>query len=250
MAFDATAGVGLPAEALRANAAGAVVSKFMALRDRTGYIISPTTLPATDVLTGKKKWSVPIERQPGDPYNQSGPFVNTTGPRPPALSEKLVVAAVPTVIPEKGTTPAAIALTVIAADVDKGTKAWQADIQVSEGEYADATNAVTEVVAVTDKAVVASYSRQDEEHVTVALDPTSGKTLWQRKDYTAGSVHGDVLVCVDYNVPENSSMIQLTALDLVSGPTEVGRSRQGGAARRGARQPGAGRCHPDRLRQR
>ncbi|MFI5607479.1 PQQ-binding-like beta-propeller repeat protein [Amycolatopsis sp. NPDC051903] len=216
-AFDAGAAVGLPAEALRANVAGNVVSTFVTLRDRTGYVITPTAMNAVDVLTGRQKWSVPVEGEPGDPNNQSGPFVNPTGPRPPAVTDKLAVAAVPVVRPEKGTTPAYITLSVIAADTATGTKAWQADLKVSEDQYADAGNAVTEVVAVTDKAVIARYSRQDEEHVTVALDPATGKTLWQRKDYDAGSLHGDILVGTDYNVPENSSMTQATALDVATG---------------------------------
>ncbi|WP_328604144.1 hypothetical protein OG943_29280 [Amycolatopsis sp. NBC_00345] len=41
------------------------------------------------------------------------------------------------------------------------------------------------------KAVIASYGRSDEEHVTVALDPAGGRTRWERKDYVAGSVVGD-----------------------------------------------------------
>jgi outer membrane protein assembly factor BamB len=215
--FDKSAPVGLPDGALRSNVAGNVTSTFMTLRDRTGYIVTPTALNVVDVLTGQQKWTVPFERQPGDPYNQSGPFVNTTGPRPPAVGDKLAVATVPVVIPEKGTTPAYIALSVVAADVGKGTKVWQSETKVSEDQYADAGNAVTKVAAITDKAVIASYSRSDEEHVTVALDPASGKTLWERKDYDAGSVLGDVVVGADYNVAENSSMVQATALDLTTG---------------------------------
>lgn len=226
MAFDKNAPVGLPAGALRANVAGAVTSVFMTLRDRTGYIVTPTALNVVDVLTGRQKWTVPFERQPGDPYNQSGPFVNTTGPRPPAVGDKLVVAAVPVVIPEKGTTPAYIALSVVAADVAKGAKVWQAETKVSEDQYADASNAVTKVVAITDKAVIASYARSSDEHVTVALDPVSGKTLWERKDYDAASVYGDIVVGADYNVAENSSMVQATALDLATGAQKwVGAAR-------------------------
>jgi outer membrane protein assembly factor BamB len=217
MAFDTGAAVPLPAGALSANVAGNVTSTFLTLRDRTGYLVTPTGMTAMDVLTGKELWTVPVDREPGDPDNQRGPFVNTTGPRPPAVTDRLAVAAVPVVMPEKGTTPAFIALSVVAADPAKGVKAWQADVKVSENEYADAGNAVTQVVAVTDKAVVARYSRQDEEHVTVALDPATGKTLWERKDYDAGSVHGDVLVGIDHNVAENSSMTQATALDLATG---------------------------------
>ncbi|MCR6482896.1 PQQ-binding-like beta-propeller repeat protein [Amycolatopsis sp. OK19-0408] len=217
VAFDKTAPVKLPAGALRANVAGSVTSVFMTLRDRTGYIVTPTALNVVDVLTGEQKWTVPFERQPGDPYNQSGPFVNTTGPRPPAVGDKLVVAAVPALVPEKGTTPAYIALSVVAADVDKGTKVWSSETKVSENQYADASNAVTKVVAITDKAVIAGYGRSSDEHVTVALDPASGKTLWERKDYDAGSVYGDVVVGADYNVAENSSMVQATALDLLTG---------------------------------
>jgi outer membrane protein assembly factor BamB len=225
-AFDTGAAVTLPDGALRANVAGNVTSTFLTLRDRTGYLVTPTAMNAVDVLTGKEKWTVSVDREPGDPNNQRGPFVNTTGPRPPAVTDRLAVAAVPVVMPEKGTTPAFVALSVVAADPEKGVKAWQADIKVSDSQYADAGNAVTQVVAVTDKAVIARYSRQDEEHVTVALDPASGKTLWERKDYDAGSVHGDILVGTDHNVPENSSMTQATALDLATGQQKwVGATR-------------------------
>ncbi|MFD5246743.1 PQQ-binding-like beta-propeller repeat protein [Amycolatopsis sp. NPDC058340] len=216
LSFDKSAPVGLPAGALRANVAGNVTSLFTTLRGRTGHIVTPTALNAVDVLTGQQKWTVPFEQRPGDPYNQSGPFVNTTGPRPPAVGDRLVVAAVPVAIPEQGTTPGYIALSVIAADVEKGTKVWQSETRVSKDEYGSASNAVTEVVAITDKAVVARYGRSDD-HITVALDPASGKTLWQREDYEAGSVHGDVVVGADFNVAENSSMVQATALDLITG---------------------------------
>jgi hypothetical protein len=217
LSFDQSAPVGLPAGALRANVAGSVTSTFTTLRDRTGYIVTPTALNVVDVLTGQQKWTVPFDSRPGDPYNQSGPFVNTTGPRPPAVGDKLAIAAVPVLVPEKGTTPAYIALSVVAADLEKGTKVWQSETKVSEDQYADAGNAVTKVVAITGKAVIASYGRSDEEHVTVALDPADGKTLWERKDYDAGSVLGDVVVGADYNVAENSSMVQATALDLATG---------------------------------
>jgi PQQ-like domain len=216
-AFDAAAGVPLPAKSFSTNVADNVTTKFLTLRDRTGYIVAPTGMTAVDVLTGKQQWTTPIEGIPGDPNNQSGPFVNTTGPRPPVVTDKLAVAAVPVKMPEQGTTPGYIALTVLAADVTTGKKAWQVDTKVSESEYADAGNAVTKVVAVTDEAVIATYDRQDEEHVTVALDPATGKTLWTRPEYSGGSVHGDILVGVDSNVSENSSMVQATAVDIATG---------------------------------
>ncbi|GHE79073.1 hypothetical protein GCM10017786_06060 [Amycolatopsis deserti] len=215
-AFDVAGAVALPSTALRANVAGSVVSKFAALRDRTAYIVTPTELTAVDVLTGQQKWTVPIDGEPGDPHGQSGPFVNPTGPRPPVVTGDLAVAAVPVVIPEKGTTPASVALSVVAAEPGKGTKKWQVDVPVSDDPYADAGNAVTQVVAVTGGAVIASYGKQDD-HLTVALDPASGRTLWTRQDYEAGSVHGDIVVGTDYNVPENSSMTQATALDVTTG---------------------------------
>lgn len=71
-----------------------------------------------DVLTRQQQWTLPFDQQPADPDNQNGPFVNTTGPRPPAVGNKLV--AVPVIIPEKGTTPGYVALSVIAADAEKG----------------------------------------------------------------------------------------------------------------------------------
>lgn len=216
-AFDAAAGVPLPTKSFSTNAAGNVTTKFLTLRDRTAYIVAPTGMTAVDVLTGKQQWTTPIEGIPGDPNNQSGPFVNTTGPRPPVVTDELAIAAVPVKMPEQGTTPAYIALTVLAADATTGKKAWQVDTKVSDSEYADAGNAVTKVVAATDKAVIATYDRQDYEHVTVALDPATGRTLWTRPEYSGGSVHGDILVGVDSNVAENSSMVQATALDIATG---------------------------------
>ncbi|WP_329059362.1 outer membrane protein assembly factor BamB family protein [Amycolatopsis sp. NBC_01480] len=213
-AFDAAAGVALPTTAFSTNIGGSVTARFLTLRDRTAYIVAPTGLTAVDVLTGKQQWAAPIEGAPADPNNQSGPFVNTSAPRPPVVTDKLAAAAVPVQFPEQGTTPGYVALTVLAADATTGKKAWQADTKVSTDEYADATNAVTKVVGVTDKAVVASYEK-DEAHITVGLDPATGKTLWTRPDYTGGSVHGDVLAGVQYN--KTSSTSQITALDVVTG---------------------------------
>lgn len=216
-AFDTAAAVSLPASALRANLAGDVVSNFLTLRDRTGYIVTTDALSAVDVLTGQQKWTTKIDGQPADPNAQSGPFVNSTGPRPPAVTGKLAVAAVPVTVPEQGTTPAYTALSVIAADATTGTKAWQTTVKVADDQYGGGgTSSTTKVLAVTDKAVIASYT-QDEDALTVAIDPTTGKQLWDRKDYDAGSVHGDVLVGTDFNVPENSSMTQATAVDLATG---------------------------------
>jgi outer membrane protein assembly factor BamB len=213
-AFDAAAGVPLPTTAFSTNVGGGVTARFLTLRDRTAYIVAPAGLTAVDVLTGKQQWAAPIEGIPGDPNNQSGPFVNTTGPRPPVVTGKLAVAAVPVEIPEQGTTPGYVALTVLAADATTGKKAWQADVKVST----DAGNAVTKVVGVTDKAVIAGYDK-DQEHLTVGLDPATGKTLWTRKDYTGGSVHGDTLAGVDYRqgLQRDSSTSQITALDVVTG---------------------------------
>lgn len=219
--FDADAGVALPKGAFSTNVGGSITTKFLTLRDRTAYIVGPTGLTAVDVLTGKQQWAAPVEGQPGDPNNQSGPFVNTTGPRPPVVTDKLAVAAVPVQIPERGTTPAYITLTVLAADVTTGKKVWQSDTKVSTDQYADASNAVTKVVGVTDKAVIASYiqgSAYDYDRITVALDPATGKTLWTRKDYLGGSVHGDTLAGVDYGNGLNSGYTsQITALDVVTG---------------------------------
>lgn len=216
-AFDAAAGVALPRTAFSTNVGGSVTASFVTLRDRTAYIVAPTGLTAVDVLTGKQQWATPIEGAPGDPDNQSGPFVNTTGPRPPVVTDKLAVAALPVAIPEQGTTPGYIALTVLAADAATGKKAWQTDVKVSTDEYADASNAVTKVVGVTDKAVIAGYDK-DQDHITVGLDPVTGKTLWTRAKYTGGSVHGDILAGVDYdNGLESSSSSQITALDAGTG---------------------------------
>jgi outer membrane protein assembly factor BamB len=213
-AFDAAAGVALPTTSFSTNVGGGITARFLTLRDRTAYIVAPTGLTAVDVLTGKQRWAAPIEGIPGDPNNQSGPFVNTTGPRPPVVTDKLAVAAVPVQFPEQGTTPGYVALTVLAADAITGKKAWQTDVKVST----DASNAVTKVVGVTDKAVVAGYDK-DDEHLTIGLDPATGKTLWTRKDYTGGSVHGDIVAGVDRSqgLQRDSSTSQITALDVVTG---------------------------------
>lgn len=216
IAFDAAAGVPLPTTSFSTNVGGGVTARFLTLRDRTAYIVAPTGLTAVDVLTGKQQWAAPIEGLPGDPDNQSGPFVNTTGPRPPVVTGKLAVAAVPVAVPEQGTTPGYVALTVLAADAATGKKAWQTDTKVSTDEYADAGNAVTKVVGVTDKAVIAGYDK-DEQHITVGLDPATGRTLWTRKDYTGGSVHGDTLAGVDHSQGLQSGTSQITALDVVTG---------------------------------
>ncbi|HVV11284.1 PQQ-binding-like beta-propeller repeat protein [Amycolatopsis sp.] len=221
-AFDAAAGVPLPANAFSTNVGGGITTKFLTLRDRTAYIVAPTGMTAVDVLTGKQQWAAPVEGTPGDPDNQSGPFVNTTGPRPPAVTDSLAAAAVPVRMPEQGTTPAYITLTVLAADTATGKKAWQTGTKVSEDEYTDAGNAVTKVVAITDKAVIATYDQDggyagaSGVHLTVALDPATGKTLWTRKEYSAGSVHGDILVGIDYTMI-GSYRVQAVALDVATG---------------------------------
>ncbi|WP_086827935.1 PQQ-binding-like beta-propeller repeat protein [Allokutzneria sp. NRRL B-24872] len=213
----ATAGVTLPKAALRANLAGSAVSRFMTLRERTAYIVASDKLSAVDVLTGKENWSVGIEGRPADPYAQSGPFVNPVGPRPPAVTDKLAAAAVATAEPGQGTTPGFTALTVVAADTASGTKAWQAKVKVATDTYGGGgQGSITKVAAISDKAVVASYSHSDKSF-TVALDAATGATLWERHDYEAGSLNGNVLVGKDSNVAENKSMNQATAVDVATG---------------------------------
>lgn len=216
--FDAGAGVPLPTGAFSTNVGGGITAKFLTLRDRTAYIVGPTELTAVDVLTGRQQWAAPIEGEAGDPDNQRGPFVNTTGPRPPVVTGKLVVAAVPVKVPEQGTTPGHIALTVLATDVTTGKKLWQTDTKlVSADQYADAGNAVTKVVGVTGKSVIATYDK-DEEHFTVALDPVTGHALWTRENYSGGSVHGDTLAGVDHAEGLHSGYTkQITALDTATG---------------------------------
>jgi hypothetical protein len=215
--FDAGAGVPLPAGAFSTNVGGGITAKFLTLRDRTAYIVAPTGMTAVDVLTGKQQWAAPVEGKPGDPNNQSGPFVNTSGPRPPVVTDKLAVAAVPTAVPEQGTTPGYIALTVLAADATTGKKVWQSDTKVSTDQYADASNAVTKVVGVTDKAVIASYVK-DDQRITIGLNPAGGATLWTRADYLGGTVHGDILAGVDYSQGLQSGYTsQITALDVTTG---------------------------------
>ncbi|MEC3977538.1 outer membrane protein assembly factor BamB family protein [Amycolatopsis sp. H20-H5] len=214
--FDDKA-VALPSSALRANLGGEIVSKFVSLRDRTAYIVTPDALIAVDALTGRQTWTTKIDGKAADPNAQSGPFVNPVGPLPPMVTEKLAVAAVPTAVPEQGTTPGYTALTVVATGTTTGAKAWQADVKVADDSYGGGgQSAISKVAAVTDKVVVASYHR-DEDNLTVGLDAQTGKTLWDRKDYDAGAASGDVLVGTDYNVAENSSMVQATALDVATG---------------------------------
>ncbi|WP_037370501.1 outer membrane protein assembly factor BamB family protein [Amycolatopsis orientalis] len=217
LAFDTGKGVSLPRTALQANVAGSVTSKFMTLRDRTGYLVAPDSLSAVDVLTGSEKWNTKIEGPAADPNAHDGPFVEQSGPRPPLVTGKLAVAAVPLRMPEQGTTPGYVALAVLAVNPETGAKAWQTNAKVTDDQYGiSGGRSVTHVVAVTDKAVVASFAQSDHK-LTVALDPASGKQLWERKDYDAGSLNGDVVVGVDSNVAENSSMVQATALDVATG---------------------------------
>ncbi|MGH3804255.1 MAG: PQQ-binding-like beta-propeller repeat protein, partial [Pseudonocardiaceae bacterium] len=207
--------VKLPATALRSNLAGDVTSRFTTLVGRTAYIVDPTSLNAVDVLTGKTKWQVPTEGVPGDPNAQKGPFVSSTGPRPPKLSTdgKTVVAAVPITVPGQGTTPAHQAASVLAANVKTGKKAWSTTVDISDkASGGDGSGAVTSVVTATDKAVVVTY-----DTATASIDPSNRKVLWQRDDYQAGAVNGDTVLGADSNVAENSSMLQATALDLVTG---------------------------------
>ena len=215
-AFDADAGVPLPKEAFSTNIGGSVTTAFLTLRDRTAYIVAPTGMTAVDVLTGKQKWAAPIKGEPGDPDNQSGPFVNTSGPRPPVVTDKLAVVALPVEVPEQGTTPPYITLTVLAADAATGKKVWQSDTKVSTDQYTSATNAVTKVVGVTDKAVIASYETEDQ-HITVGLDAASGAKLWSRTDYVAGTIHGDILAGVEAGSGQDSGYSQITALDAATG---------------------------------
>ncbi|MFD2468962.1 outer membrane protein assembly factor BamB family protein [Amycolatopsis silviterrae] len=217
LAFDIGKGVSLPKTSLQANMGGSVTSKFMTLRDRTGYIIAPESLSAVDVLTGGEKWNTKIEGPPADPNAHKGPFVEQSGPRPPLVTDKLAVGAVPLRMPEQGTTPGYVALAVIAVNPETGAKAWQTNAKITDDQYGiSGGRSVTHVVGVTDKAVVASFAQSDHQ-LTVGLDPATGKQLWERKDYDAGSLNGDVVVGVDSNVAENSSMVQATALDVATG---------------------------------
>lgn len=217
LAFDTGKGVSLPRTSLQANIGGSVTSKFMTLRDRTGYIIAPGSLSAVDVLTGGEKWNTKIEGPAADPNAHDGPFVEQSGPRPPLVTGELAVGAVPIRMPEQGTTPGYVALAVIAVNPETGARAWQTNAKIADDQYGiSGGRSVTHVVAVTDKAVVASFT-QSEHQLTVALDPATGKQLWERKDYDAGSLNGDVVVGVDSNVAENESMVQATALDVATG---------------------------------
>ncbi|SFQ48879.1 PQQ-like domain-containing protein [Amycolatopsis rubida] len=217
LAFDTGKGVSLPRTALQATMGGSVTSKFMTLRDRTGYLIAPESLSAVDVLTGREKWNTKIEGPAADPNAHQGPFVEQSGPRPPLVTDRLAVGAVPLRMPEQGTTPGYVALAVIAVNPETGAKAWQTNAKVADDQYGiTGDRSVTQVVAATDKAVVASFAQSDHT-LTVALDPATGKQLWERKDYVAGSLNGEVVVGVDSTVAENSSMVQATALDVATG---------------------------------
>lgn len=218
LAFDTTASVPLPATALQSNLARQVTSRFTTLRDRTAYIVEPATLRAIDVLTGKQKWQAGIDGTPSDPNAQRGPFVSSAGPRPPMLSDdgKTVVVAVPIAEPGKGTTPGHQAISVLAVDADTGKTSWSTKVAVSGAvSGGDRTGSVTSVVAVTDSAVVVAY--RNDAATTVAIDPSNQKILWQRDEYEAGAVSGDIVVGTDSKVAENSSMVQATALDLIKG---------------------------------
>jgi hypothetical protein len=218
LAFDGTATEALPPTALQSNLAGDVTTSFTTLHGRTAYIVEPAHLRAVDVLTGDGTWEATVEGAPADPDAQAGPFVNDAGPRPPAVSDdgETVVAAVPVSEPGEGTTPGHEAISVLAVDAGTGEERWTAEIDVSD-EVAgfDGQGAITEVVAITDEAVVVTYT--NEGATTAAIDPSTQETLWQRDDYGAGAVVDDIVVGSDGNVAENSSMSQITAVDLATG---------------------------------
>ncbi|WP_409463440.1 PQQ-binding-like beta-propeller repeat protein [Amycolatopsis sp. GA6-003] len=217
LAFDTSKGVSLPRTALQATMGGSVTSKFMTLRDRTGYIIAPESLSAVDVLTGGEKWNTKIEGPAADPNAHKGPFVEQSGPRPPLVTDKLAVGAVPLRMPEQGTTPGYIALAVLAVNPETGAKLWQTNTKIADDQYGiSGDRSVTHVVAVTDKAVVASFT-QSEGNLTVGLDPATGKQLWERKDFDAGSSNGDLVVGVASKVTPDSAEVQPIALDAATG---------------------------------
>ncbi|HEX3733487.1 MAG TPA: PQQ-binding-like beta-propeller repeat protein [Mycobacteriales bacterium] len=218
LAFNTVAAVKLPDTALRANLGGEVVSRFTTLRDRTAYIVEPALLRSVDLLTGKQKWQLPIAGAPADPNAQHGPFVNNVGPRPPLLSDdgKTVIVAVPVTEPGAGTTPSHQAISVLAANSDTGRPKWATKVAVSDAvSGGDGNGAITSVVAATDKAVIVTY--RNDKATTAAINPSDQRILWQRDQYEAGTVTGDLVVGIDANVAENSSMVQATALDLVKG---------------------------------
>ncbi|SDM59887.1 outer membrane protein assembly factor BamB family protein [Allokutzneria albata] len=216
--FDTAAAVPLPRSMAQTNIGGGVTSKYTTLNKRTAYTVTPVELNAVDVLTGEQKWVARLDGVPADPNFRAGPFVTNAGPRPPAVDNRgsLVVAAMPTSEPGKGTTPGYQSLAVIAVDAESGTKRWESRVRVPDSiGSTGGSGAITKVVAVTETAVVATYRKG--EAMTVVLDAATGRTLWERPEYEAGSVHGDVVVGADSNVAENKSMIQATALALSDG---------------------------------
>ena len=216
--FDTASAVSLPRSMVQTNMGGGVTSKYATLTKRTAYTVTPVELSAVDVLTGEQKWAARLDGVPADPNFRKGPFVTNAGPRPPAVDSRgsLVVAAMPTSEPGKGTTPGYQSLAVIAVDAESGTKRWESRVRVPDSiGSTGGSGAITNVVAVTDTAVVATYRKG--EAMTVVLDAATGRTLWERPEYEAGSVHGDVVVGADSKVAENSSMIQATALALSDG---------------------------------
>ncbi|GAB3889668.1 hypothetical protein GCM10029964_059800 [Kibdelosporangium lantanae] len=93
---------------------------------------------------------------------------------------------------------------------------WQVNVKVSDQATGSLLSATTQVVAVTDKAVIATYDDR-ALHLTVALDPATGKILWDRKNYVAAVQAGDVVAGTEFGVPEGSSKTQITALDVATG---------------------------------
>jgi len=225
-AFDGDAGMPLPVVPLRSNLAGNVTSSFTTLAGRTAYIVDRSSLRAVDALTGNEGWRVGIGDGPlpPDPLSQPGGFVDDSGPRPPVLSEDgaTVVAAIPVSVPGSGTTPRHEALGVISVDTTTGQKRWSTTVAVPVAVSGLSTGgAVTTVVAVTDKAVVVAYRSNSKSlfngSMSAAIDLMTQKVLWQRDDYAAGAVYGEVVVGTDSNVAENPSMVQATALSLLDG---------------------------------
>lgn len=218
LAFDVSDEVVLPDTAKQSNLAGDVISTFMSLRGDTAYISEPTGMRAIDVHDGEDEWFAPVEGEVSAPDANAGPFVNSAGPRPPAVSEdgKTAVMALAVTVPGKGTTPDHQAVSVLAVDTDEGEVAWSATVDVPEevaGYAPDQT--VTRVVAVTDEAVVVTY--RNESAMTVVIDPATQEVRWQRDRFEAATVVDGMAVGAESEDTGLFGAQQVLAVGLTSG---------------------------------
>ncbi|MEU1277678.1 PQQ-binding-like beta-propeller repeat protein [Streptomyces sp. NPDC005805] len=152
-----------------------------ALYEGLAYTVSEEKLSAYDTVGGETVWSAPVGR------GQQRPYVVANG------DGALVIAAVSVTTGGTGTSKATTSTEVVALDARTGTEKWRTAVG-AEGDLigADATAAV---VAETET----NADTETETGAVRALDPATGKELWQKQDaglvdpvYSGGAVVGVV----------------------------------------------------------